>query len=145
MTIKGKRSTIRSGTFETRSDVRTIALLCQFYTKNFPESIPTSLSALISTALEDYASILEDSKMAQRFEVTDIARQYLTDRFGRATIRRGERRLLKTIRSESLVIEHSSMNEEDDRAGETEAPIDKGVQDMRNKLFGTSEPEKGIE
>ena len=90
----------KSGSFETRMDVRTIATLCAYYVKQGDP--PASLGGLLSTALEDMTTILERNKLVERITDTLDAKKLLEATVGRATHRRGSRALIKQIQVETL-------------------------------------------
>ena len=96
--MKG-RSNIKSGTFETRVDIRIMATLCQFYIDNGEP--PLSLADLQRKALEDYVIVLESNKMTKRIGSTLEAKRLLESMVGRATTSRGERALLRRIQIEA--------------------------------------------
>jgi len=88
----------RKVAYEARIDPRVMAALCTFYKSN--DMPASSLSNLISTALEDFLIILEKRNFAARVKGTLEAKKLLEAEFGRAAHRRGERSLIRQIQVE---------------------------------------------
>lgn len=116
MPINGQRSSTRSCAIETRTDINTVAALARFYFDSGYN--PGTLSGLISTIIEDYFSLLSDNKLATRPPSTEEASNYLNEKFGRSTYRRGGATLYKQIAKETLLfsqpsVEHEERSEKD--------------------------------